>query len=85
VSHDAETFAIHETHDSDYDVQLRNEFFKISPDQEDWVTTASNINSMNGDHAQLSVVYSFSLEKLNTAKADLRKIMIAEDGASLRI
>lgn len=86
VAHDPERFAIHEIHDSEYQLELRNEFFKLSPDtSEDWVSQVSNTNSMNGDSTLVSAVYSFALEKLNSTRADLRKFTLAEDGSSIRI
>lgn len=86
LEHDAEKFAIHEIQDKEYNLGLRNDFFKISPEtSEDWFSETSNINALNGDDEKVSVVYSFALEKLNSAKTDLRKFTIAEDGSSLRI
>lgn len=86
MAHDAERFAIHDIYDKDYNLNLRNEFYKIAPDiSEDWVSSVTNINPMSEDSDYVSVVYSFALEKLNSAKTDLRKLSIVEDGASFKI
>lgn len=43
------------------------------------------MNPLNGDAELVSLVYSFALEKLNTAITDLRRISIVEDGASIKV
>jgi hypothetical protein len=67
-------------------VSLRNEFYKLSPQKPtDWITTASNLNGLNGDSEPLSVVYSFALEALNPDLDDTRVLSITPDGTSYRI